>query len=86
VHWMTIYMWLETNNLWKATVTWFVGIILGALVLQRPWRQHRRTQKQIAHLLDTDTEGGLNTVISEISELRCEVERLARRDDHEEIR
>lgn len=47
MHYHEIYLWLEDNNLWKATVGWGVGIITGFLSLVFPWSKHRKAQEAI---------------------------------------
>jgi len=68
VWWVHIYWWLEANNLYKATVAFWVTLILGAIagVVLRPWRawkRHRETQEKIADRLDTSTPGGLSDLM-----------------------
>jgi hypothetical protein len=62
------YWWLESNNLYKATVAFFVTLLLGVALgaVMRPWRAwktHRETQEKIADRLDTSTPGGLSDLI-----------------------
>lgn len=79
--WAHAYGWLEENNLWKATVGFWVTLTLSVLlsVLLRPWkrwRKHRaqaerqrQLQEKIADHLDTATPGGLTDLVTVLRDL-----------------
>ena len=71
---LVVYEWLVNQNLWKAAVSWVVGITLGATFIQRPWRKHKLAQRQANKLthdnqnaiidqLDPTTPGGIEQVV-----------------------
>jgi len=59
---MLIYSWLIHNHLWPAVVSWFVGILLGAMFSWIPFKKHLRKQNDIADKLDTKTPGGMRDI------------------------
>jgi hypothetical protein len=64
------YQWLVANNLWKATVAFWVTLALGtALRPWRAWKQHRAAQDKIADSLDTSTPGGLTELAASLRKL-----------------
>jgi hypothetical protein len=74
MHWMAIFEWLVQNNLLKATVAFWVTLILGGLVtlLLRPWKafqKRRQLQERIADSLDTRTPGGLTELVHKLDML-----------------
>lgn len=70
---MLSYDWLVNQNLWKAVVTWTVGIVLTATFVQRPWRKHKAAQAKIIDQLDVSTPGGLQEVSSLLSKLSDDI-------------
>lgn len=68
------YDWVVNQNLWKAVVTWVVGIVLTAAFIQRPWRKHKQNQAKIADRLDVSTPGGLEEVVSLLRSLNDRVD------------
>lgn len=81
---MLVYQWLLSQNIYKAVVAWAVGIILGAVFVQRPWRKHREAQETISDQLNADTPGGLETVVSAINELRDTLAAQGKDEPHED--
>ena len=87
MHYMAILDWLVANNLFKATVAFFVTLTLGALlgVVLRPWKAwkaHKRTQERIADSLDTTTPGGLTELVHRLDRLlQDEVQREEDEDE-----
>ena len=63
-----VYHWLADNGLWRAAVSWVVGITLGSLASWLPWRRHRQAQKEVVDLLRTDTPGGLQTLLAAVQD------------------
>jgi hypothetical protein len=66
--WIGTYQWLESNNLWKATIAFWITLLLGVALtaVMRPWRawkRHRETQEKIADRLDTSTPGGITDLV-----------------------
>lgn len=57
MHYHAVYLWLENNNLWKATVGWAVGGLLGLSWAWLPWSKHRRAQEEILKELRKNNEG-----------------------------
>lgn len=70
MHYHALYLWLEFDgDLWRAVVEFSVFGILGWIVGVLPWRRSRKTQKQIADSLNTDTPGGLTDLVKAIGKL-----------------
>ena len=86
MHYMAILEWLVQNNLLKATVAFWVTLILGAIVgaCCRPWKayKHRRQlQERIADSLDTRTPGGLTELVHKLDLLLQQEEAQEREDE-----
>lgn len=81
------YEWLEANNLWKATLAFFVTLLLGigitaAMRPWRAWKHHREMQEKIADRLDTSTPGGMADVVNAIQRLLTELDEGEAPDDN----
>lgn len=65
---VSAYQWLESNNLWKATVAWSVGLALNSLWAIRAWKRHhkrtRQVQAELLDKLDVNTPGGIADLAS----------------------
>ena len=81
------YQWLETNNLWKASLAFFVTLLLcvGITAAMRPWRawqKHREIQDKIADRLDTSTPGGMADVVKALHRLLDDLDEGDAPDDN----
>lgn len=87
MHYHAIFDWLVNNNLWKATVafwvTLFLGVMLGAAMRPwRAWKHHREVQEKIADRLDTSTPGGLSDLVKALRAVLDELDEGSAPDDN----